>query len=344
MREVAYDRCGGPEVLYVAEGPKPAPQRGEVQIAVEAAGVSRADVLQRKGLYPPPPGASPILGLDVAGSVSALGEDVGEWRIGDRVCALVSGGGYAEYACAPHGQVLPIPDGWSAIEATTLPENGFTVFDNMITRARLRAGETVLVHGGTSGIGSTAIMFARAIGARVFATAGSPAKCAACLEIGAEAAIDYRNEDFVAAAMRLTNGRGVDVIVDIVGGAYLQRNLATIALDGRIACIATQGGARAELDFGQLMARRGTIFGSSLRPRTAQEKKRIADALRERIWPALSKRDPIRPLVDSVFRYEEAAEAHRRMEAGEHIGKIVLVSARSTPDSDSRRARAVRSP
>lgn len=325
MKAVVYERCGDPDVLHVADVETPLPKEGEVQIAVEAAGVSRADVLQRKGLYPPPPGASPILGLDVAGTIAAIGPDSDGWRVGDRVCALVSGGGYAEYVCAPQGQVLPIPENWTAIEATTLPENGFTVFDNMITRARLHEGETVLVHGGTSGIGSTAIMFARAIGARPIATAGTPEKCAACLEIGADAAIDYRREDFVAEVLRLTRARGADVVVDIVGGAYLARNIAALAPDGRIACIATQGGAKAELDFGELMRKRGTILASSLRPRTPDEKKAIATAMRERIWPLLGKRDPIRPIVDAVFPLERAAQAHRRMEAGEHVGKIVLV-------------------
>lgn len=324
MNYVAYDRYGGPEVLHVAQGDAPLPQPGEVQIAVEAAGVSRADVLQRKGLYPPPPGASPTLGLDVAGTISACGEGVFAWKAGDRVCALLSGGGYAEYACAPEGQVLPIPDGWTAVEAATLPENGFTVFDNMITRARLCDGESVLVHGGTGGIGSTAIMFARAAGARAIATAGSPEKCEASLRIGAVAAIDYTKTDFVAETLRLTQGRGADVVVDVVFGSYLMRNIAALALDGRIACIAPQGGAEAELVAGELMRKRGTILATSLRPRTPQEKKAIADALRERIWPLLPKRDPIRPLIDCVFPFEEAAQAHRRMEAGEHVGKIVL--------------------
>jgi NADPH2:quinone reductase len=325
MRYVAYHANGAPDALRVAQTDAPQPREGEVQIAVEAAGVSRADVLQRKGLYPPPAGASAILGLDVAGSIAALGAGVSSWSVGDRVCALVSGGGYAEVVCAPAGQVLPIPDRWNAVEAATLPENGFTVFDNMVARARLLAGETVLVHGGTSGIGSTAIMFARALGARAIATAGSAQKCEACTRIGAVAAIDYRRQDFVTEALALTDGRGVNVVVDIVCGSYVPRDIAALAVDGRIACVATQGGATAELDVPALMRKRGTIFATSLRPRTPQEKKAIADGLRERIWPLLPARNAIRPLVDRVYTFDEAAEAHQRMEASAHVGKIVLV-------------------
>ncbi len=328
MKYVAYDQDGGPEVLHVAEMDSPQPREGEVRIAVEAAGVSRADVMQRRGEYPPPAGASPILGLDVAGTICALGEGVSAWHLGDRVCALVTGGGYAEQVCTPAGMVLPIPDGWSAIEAATLPENGFTVFDNMVTRARLRRADIVLVHGGTSGIGSTAIMFARALGARVIATAGSAQKCASCLNIGADEAIHYKTQDFVEETLRITAARGVDVVVDIVCGPYLARDIMALAFDGRIACIAVQGGPKAELYIPALMHKRGTIFGTSLRPRTPQEKKAIADGLRERIWPLLAARDPIKPLVDSVYSFEEAAEAHRRMEASAHIGKIVLVPAK----------------
>lgn len=324
MRYVTYDAPGGPEVLRVADAPAPVPARGEVLLRVEAAGVSHADVMQRQGRYPPPPGASAILGLDAAGTVAAIGEAVREWRVGDRVCALTNGGGYAEFVAVPEGQVLPIPAGWSAIEAVTLPENGFTVFDNMITRARLQSGEIVLVHGGASGIGSTAIMFARAIGAEVLATAGSPVKCAACMRTGARAAIDYKRQDFVEETLRLTNGRGADVIVDIVCGEYIARDIRALALDGRIACIATQGGASVQFDVTRLMQKRGTIFGTSLRPRTAAEKAAIASALRLRIWPLLPARDVIVPLVDGVFTFTDAAEAHRKMEASAHVGKMVL--------------------
>lgn len=325
MKAIVYERCGGPEVLALAEVAIPEPKAGDVQIAVEATGVSRADVLQRKGLYPPPPGASPILGLDVAGTISALGPGVTAWKRGDRVCALLLGGGYAEYACAPQGQVLPLPEGWSAVEAATLPENGFTVFDNLVTRARLRAGEVVLVHGGTSGIGSTAIAFAKALEAHPIATAGSAEKCDACRRLGAEAAFDYTTQDFVEESLAWTNGRGVDVVVDIVGGAYVPRDVAALALDGRIAIVATQGGATSELSLSALMAKRGTIFSTSLRNRTPEEKKRIADALRAVIWPLLPKRDPIRPVVDRTYPLADAAEAHRRMESSAHVGKIVLV-------------------
>jgi NADPH:quinone reductase len=325
MRYVTYDKPGGPEVLRVAEIEKPAPAAGEVLIAVEAAGVSRADVMQRHGVYPPPPGASEILGLDVAGTIAEVGDGVIGWKAGDAVCALTNGGGYAEFVAVPQGQVLPIPSGWSAVEATTLPENGFTVFDNIVTRARLLSNETVLVHGGAGGIGSTAIMFACALGGEVIATAGSDEKCQACLRIGAKLAINYKTADFVEEALEATDGRGVDVVLDVVYGDYLARNIRALAMDGRIACIATQAGTTATLDMPSLMQKRGTIFGTSMRPRTPQEKKEIADQLRRRIWPLLGARDRIVPLVDRTFTFSEAAEAHKRMEANEHIGKMVLV-------------------
>ena len=296
----------------------------DVLIAVEASGVTHADVMQRAGRYPPPPGASAILGLEVAGTIARVGERVTRWRAGDRVCALTNGGGYAELVAVPQGQVLPIPPGWSAIEAATLPENAFTVYDSMVTRARLKSGETALVHGGTSGIGSTAIMFARALGASAIASAGNDAKCAACIRLGAIAAINYRTHDFVAETLRLTGARGVDVVVDIVGGNYVARDLECLAPDGRIACLATQGGKVAEIDLGRLFAKRAAIFGSSLRPRTGAQKAAIADKLRAEIWPLLPKRDPIVPLVDSVYPFERAAEAHARLESSAHIGKIVL--------------------
>lgn len=314
-----------PSGLYVAQGAKPKLGVGEVAINVAAAGVSRADAMQRAGHYPPPPGASGILGLEVAGTIAALGDGASEWAIGDRVCALCNGGGYASYVVVPAGQVLPIPANWSFVEAATLPENAFTVFDNLFTRAHLTAGETLLVHGGTSGIGTTAIMFARALGARVIATARSPQKVAACLRYGAEAAIDYRTHDFVAEIARLTDERGADVILDIVGGEYIARDLQALALDGRIICIATAGGRIASIDLGVLLARRATLMGSSLRARTTSEKAAIARALRERIWPLLEARAPITPVVDSVYPFAQAAQAHSRLESSEHIGKIVLV-------------------
>lgn len=325
MRYVAYDAPGEPGVLHVAETPAPQPRPGEVTIAVEAAGVSRADALQRRGLYPPPPDASPILGLEVAGTIADTGEGVTRWRPGERVCALVNGGGYAEIVAVAQGQVLLIPDRWSAIEAATLPENAFTVYDNLFTRGRLRAGETVLVHGGSSGIGTIAIMFARAFGARVIATVGTPEKGAVCVRIGAEHAIDYKTVDFVEEVRNLTQGRGVDVVLDIVGGDYVNRDLAAIALDGRVVCIATQRGREATIDLGLLLMKRATVLGSSLRPRTAEQKAAIARELHENVWPLLPNRDPIEPVVDSVYPFERAAEAHTRLESSAHIGKIVLV-------------------
>jgi NADPH:quinone reductase len=324
MKLVTFDAPGAPEVLRIAESEPPAIGADDVMIAVAAAGVSRADVMQRQGRYPPPPGASPILGLEVAGTVARVGDGVVRWRAGDRVCALTNGGGYAEFAVAPQGQVLPVPSGWSALEAATLPENAFTVYDSLILRARLRGGETALVHGGTSGIGSMGIMFARALGATAIATAGSDDKCDACLRIGAEHAINYRTHDFVAETLALTGGRGVDVVLDIVGGDYVARDLECLASDGRIACLSTSLGRIVELDLGRLFAKRAAILGSSLRPRSSAEKAAIADGLRERIWPLLPRRDPILPLVDSVYPFERAAEAHARLESSAHVGKIVL--------------------
>lgn len=324
MKYVAFDAPGPPEVLRVAETAEPAVRPDDVLVAVEAAGVTHADVMQRAGRYPPPPGASQILGLEVAGTIARVGERVTQWRAGDKVCALTNGGGYAEFAAVPQGQVLPIPPGWSALEAATLPENAFTVYDSMITRARLTRGESVLVHGGTSGIGSTAIMFARALGATAIATAGSDAKCAASMKLGAAAAINYRTHDFVAETLRLTGSRGVDVVVDIVGGEYVARDVECLALDGRVACLATPGGRIAEIDLGRLFAKRAAIIGSHLRPRSDAEKAAIARRLREEIWPLLPQRDPIAPLVDSVYPFARAVEAHARLESSAHIGKIVL--------------------
>lgn len=332
MRFVDVAAPGGPEQLRVATTAVPRPRAGEVLIEVEAAGVSRADVLQRAGNYPPPPGASPILGLEVSGVVIEAGEDAAGYREGDRVCALCNGGGYAEYVAVPAGQMLPLPDEWSFVEGATLPENGFTVFDALLVRARLRDGETLLVHGGTSGIGTTAIMFGLAAGARVLATAGTQHKCDAIVHLGAEAAIDYRSSDFVEAVREYTGGRGADVILDIVGGDYIDRDLRALALDGRIVCLAVPNGAQASIDVRMLLARRGTISGSSLRPRTAAEKAAIANGLRERIWPLLGARDPIAPIVDSIFTFSQAAKAHERMESSGHIGKIVLVPDGARPD------------
>jgi len=324
MRYVGYDAAGGPDVLHVAETPQPRSGPREVLIAVEAAGISRADVLQRRGHYPPPPDASPILGLQAAGTIAAVGSEVTRWRPGDRVCALCNGGGYAEYVAVPQGQVLPIPDGWSAVEAATLPENAFTVFDNVFTRARLCPGETLLVHGGSGGIGTTAIMFATALGSRVIATAGSDERGNTCLQLGAVAAINYRTQDFVTEMLRITEGSGADVILDVVGGDYVARDLSCLALDGRIACIATQGGSTGEIDLSMLLHKRATVLGSSLRPRTAEQKAEIARGLRERIWPLLPERRAIVPVVDATYAFEHADQAHARLEARQNIGTIVL--------------------
>jgi NADPH:quinone reductase len=325
VRYVDFDQPGDPSVLHVSQAPAPVPRPGEVLVEVEAAGVSRADILQRKGSYPPPAGASKVLGLEVSGSIAQIGSGVNGVRVGDRVVALCNGGGYSEYVCVPASQVLPLPTQWSFVDGATLPENAFTVYDNLLVRARLRKDEIVLVHGATSGIGTTAIMFALAVGARPIATAGSEKKCLAALEMGAEYAIDYRTSDFVERVLEYTERRGVDVVLDIVGGEYLDRDLRALATDGRIACIATSGGTQSTIDLRYLLQRRATILGSSLRPRNDAEKAEIAAGLRSRIWPLLGARDPIAPVVDSIFTFSQAAQAHARLESSEHIGKIVLV-------------------
>jgi putative PIG3 family NAD(P)H quinone oxidoreductase len=303
----------------------PAPAAGEVLIEVAAAGLNRPDLLQRRGLYPPPPGASDIPGLEVAGRVVALGEGASEWRVGDGVTALVAGGGYAEYCVAPAAQCLPIPRGLDAVAAAAIPETFFTVWTNVFERGRLAPGEILLVHGGTSGIGTTAIQMARALGARVFATAGSPERCAASLALGAERAFDRTREDFVEGVRAATGGRGVDVILDMVGGDYAPRNMAALATEGRLVQIAFLKGPKVEIDLLHLMQRRLTITGSTLRPRSVAEKGAIARALRERVWPEIEA-GRIRPVVHARFPLPEAAAAHRLLEAGEHVGKIVLVT------------------
>jgi putative PIG3 family NAD(P)H quinone oxidoreductase len=323
MRFIDMAGPGGPEVLALATGPVPQPGPGEVLIRVAAAGVNRPDVLQRTGSYPPPPGASPVLGLEVAGTIAALGPGVTEWRQGDTVCALVPGGGYAEYCVTPAPQCLPVPHGLSLIEAAVLPETFFTVWSNVFDRGRLKPGESFLVHGGSSGIGTTAIQLARAFGARVFATAGSPEKCAVCRELGAERAIDYRQEDFAAAIKEATQGRGVNVILDMVGGPYIEKNLRSLAVEGRLVQIAFLQGSKVTLDLVHLMMRRQTITGSTLRPRPVADKAAIAQALREKVWPLIEKKQ-VRPIVDRSFPLAEAAEAHRLMESSAHIGKILL--------------------
>lgn len=324
MRYVATSAPGGPEVLTLETGPVPRPQTGEVLIRTAAAGVNRPDILQRTGNYPPPPGASPILGLEVSGTVAALGPDVTEWHEGDEICALVAGGGYAEYCVAPAPQCLPVPKGLSVIDAAGLPETFFTVWSNVFDRGRLTAGESFLVHGGSSGIGTTAIQLAHAFGARVFATAGSPEKCAVCRELGAERAIDYRQEDFVAAVKEMTQGRGVDVILDMVGGPYVEKNLRSLAVEGRLVQIAFLQGSKVTLDLAHVMVRRQTITGSTLRPRSVADKAAIARNLRDRVWP-LIEAGKVRPVIDRTFPLAEAAAAHRLMESSRHIGKILLV-------------------
>jgi putative PIG3 family NAD(P)H quinone oxidoreductase len=327
MKAVEIEAPGGPEVLRPVERPVPAPGPGEVLIGVEAAGVNRPDILQRLGRYAPPPGASDIPGLEVSGMIEALGEGVREWKVGDRVTALVAGGGYAEYCAAPAPQCLPIPRGLDLVAAAALPETCFTVWANVFARGRLAAGETLLVHGGTSGIGTTAIQMARCFGARVFATAGSAAKCDACRRLGAEDAFDRTREDFVARVREATGGRGADVILDMVGGDYLPRNLAALAPEGRLVQIALIGGATGTLSLQDVMQRRLTITGSTLRPRTVAEKGAIARALREQVWPHVEA-GRLRPVIHATVPLAQAADAHRMMEAGEHIGKIVLTVAR----------------
>lgn len=315
MIAIEISSFGGPEVLQPVERPKPEPAAGEVLIRVEAAGVARADLMQRQGKYPPPPGASDIPGLDVAGVIESTGE---------RVCAIITGGGYAEYCVAPAEQVLPIPNGWTAVEAATLPENLFTVYDNLITRAALRSGETVLIHGGASGIGSMAIMLSRAWQATPFATAGTQEKCEACLRLGAEQAINYKKSDFVAEVKRLTSDRGADVVLDLVGGAYLERNLEVLATEGRLSIVATQGGRFGQLNLGTLMSKRARVLGSTMRARTPAQKGEIAQRLLKDVWPLLPAKNPIRPVIDRIFSLRDAKLAHERLEGGAHIGKIVL--------------------
>jgi putative PIG3 family NAD(P)H quinone oxidoreductase len=308
----------------VAERPVPPPGRGEVLIEVHAAGVNRPDVLQRKGLYPPPPGASDLPGLEVAGVVESCGEGVQAPRAGEAVCALLAGGGYAEYAVAPATQCLPVPRGLSMAEAAALPECVFTVWSNVFERGRLVPGEVLLVHGGTSGIGTTAIQMAVCAGARVVATAGSLEKCAACLRLGAERAVNYRTEDFVAVCGDLTGGRGVDVVLDMVGGDYTPRNLDVLAVEGRLVQIAFLKSPKVELDLSRVMRKRLTVTGSTLRSRSAAEKGAIADAVRARVWPQLDG-GAWRPVIHGRHSLADAAEAHRVLESGVHIGKLVLV-------------------
>ena len=322
MRCVAISRPGGPDVLVAETRPVPVPGEGEVVLRVHAAGVNRPDALQRAGAYPPPAGASDLPGLEVCGTVAALGAGAGRWAVGDRVMALVPGGGYAERVAVPAGHCLPVPDGLSANEAAAVPETLFTVWHNVLRLGRLREGEVLLVHGGSSGIGTMAIQIARARGARAIATAGTSDKCAACEGLGARA-INYRQVDFVEAVREATGGRGADVILDMVGGPYVMRNYRAAAEDGRVVQIATLGGAEAAVDASLLMRKRLTHTGSTLRPRTDAFKAALAAELEREALPLIAS-GAVRPVMDRAFRLEDAAEAHRRMEAGEHIGKMVL--------------------
>lgn len=329
MRVIEIAEFGGPEVLRIGQRETPAPGPGEVLIKVVAAGVNRPDVVQRYGRYPPPPGASDILGLEVSGHVAAKGEGVVQWQQGDAVCALVSGGGYAEYCVAPQAQCLRPPSRLTLIEAAAVPETFFTVWANVFQRGRLQRGETLLVHGGSSGIGTTAIQLGVAFGARVFATAGSEAKVEACRQLGASVAVSYRCTDWVQAFKHATDGRGVDVVLDMVGGDYVARNLEVLAMEGRLVQIAFLKSSKVELDLMPVMRRRLTITGSTLRPRSPEEKGAIAGELASHVWP-LFEQGTVKPIIHAQFPLERASDAHRMMEESQHIGKLVL-----TVDTDS---------
>ena len=323
MTAMAIKTPGGPEVLVAEERPLPIPGAGEILVRVEAAGVNRPDVAQRLGHYPPPPGASDLPGLEVAGEVAALGEGASRYAVGDKVCALAPGGGYAQFCKLHEMSALPVPEGLSMIEAAAVPETYFTVWTNVFDRGRLRAGETLLVHGGSSGIGTTAIMLAKAFGSRVIATAGSPEKCEACLKLGADAAINYRTEDFVAATKSASGGRGADVILDMVGGDYVAKNYEAAAEQGRIVQIAFLKDPKVTLDLRRLMMKRLIHTGSTLRPRSVEEKGAIARSLEEKVWPLL-RAGRCKPLIHDVFKLADAPKAHALMESSTHIGKIVL--------------------
>jgi putative PIG3 family NAD(P)H quinone oxidoreductase len=324
MNFVDLPAPGGPENMILAKGPLPELKPGDVLVRVEAAGINRPDVLQRKGDYPPPSGASPILGLEVAGEVVALGEGTTGFKVGDKVCALANGGGYAEYTAVPATQALPWPKGYDAVKAAALPETFFTVWANVFDMAGLKAGETILIHGGSSGIGTTAIQLAKAFGAEVFVTAGSPEKCAACEALGATRAINYREEDFKTIVVEETDGRGVDVILDMVGGRYFDRNIASLAKDGRLSIIAFLGGAKVEAaNIAPILTKRLRVMGSALRPRTAAEKQAIRDGLVKKVWPLLEA-GTIAPVIHSVLPFARVADGHREMETGDHIGKIIM--------------------
>ncbi|HLJ63879.1 MAG TPA: NAD(P)H-quinone oxidoreductase [Stellaceae bacterium] len=324
MTVIEIESPGGPEMLKPARRPMPRPGAGEVLIAVAAAGVNRPDLMQRKGGYPPPPGASDIPGLEVAGKIIEIGLGVHHLKVGDEVCALLAGGGYASHCVAPAPQTLPVPKGLSMVEAAALPETFFTVWTNLFDRGRLIQGESVLIHGGTSGIGTTAIQLARAFGASaIFATAGSAEKCRACETLGATRGIDHKREDFVEVVKQATGGRGVDVILDMVGGDYMQRNINTLAMEGRLVQIAFLHGAKVEVNFMPVMQRRLTVTGSTVRPRSVEQKAAIAGPLHRQVWPLLEQ-GKVKPVIFRTFPLRDASEAHRLMESSAHIGKIVL--------------------
>lgn len=323
MRAIEILAPGGPENLRLCQRAIPVPSAGEVLIQVIAAGVNRPDIMQRQGLYPAPPGASDIPGLEVAGTVHALGSKISKYRIGDKVCALLTGGGYADFALAAESLCLPLPENLSAIQAAAIPETFFTVWHNLFQRAQLKRGETFLVHGGTSGIGTAAIQIANAFGAKVFATAGSDEKCQVCRDLGADLAINYKRQDFVTEVKSATDDKGVDVILDMVGGSYIERNMRAAARKGRILSIAFLEGAKVEVDLMPLLVKRLSLLGSTLRRQSVEEKSQIAAALSKQVWPLLEA-GKVRPLIDSLFPLEQAADAHRLMESGLHMGKIVL--------------------
>ncbi|MCW2869644.1 NAD(P)H-quinone oxidoreductase [Actinacidiphila oryziradicis] len=323
MYAITISEPGGPEALVWAEVPDPVPGEGEVLVDVAASAVNRADLLQRQGYYDPPPGASPYPGLECSGRIAALGPGVTGWSVGDEVCALLAGGGYAERVVVPAGQLLPVPKGVDLISAAALPEVAATVWSNVFDVAHLRSGETLLVHGGASGIGTFATQLAKAFGARVAVTAGGPEKLARCRELGADIAINYREEDFVEAVRAATDGAGADVVLDIIGAKYLERNVEVLAISGRLVVIGLQGGAKAELNLGKLLAKRALIAATSLRGRPVEEKAAILAAVREHVWP-LVEAGAVRPVVDRVLPLRDAAQAHRVVEESGHFGKVVL--------------------
>ncbi|MBN7807103.1 NAD(P)H-quinone oxidoreductase [Agrobacterium rosae] len=324
MKFVDLPNFGAPDVMTFATGPLPAPKAGEILVKVQAAGINRPDVAQRQGTYPAPKDASPVLGLEIAGEVVALGEGVSEFSLGDQVCALANGGGYAEYCVVPAGQALPFPKGYDAVKAAALPETFFTVWANLFQMAGLTEGETVLIHGGSSGIGTTAIQLAKAFGADVYTTAGSKEKCEACEKLGAKRAINYREEDFAEVIKSETDGKGVDVILDMIGASYFQKNLASLAKDGCLSIIAFLGGNMAEkVDLRPVMVKRLTVTGSTMRPRTADEKRAIRDELVTQVWPLLEAGE-IAPVIHDIIDFDHVADGHRLMESSSHIGKIVM--------------------